>query len=564
MTPSPTAVHRIGIVAGDTAAARLEANAVYSLLTAAGNWAEPARLGALVDFDVVVLSSSRLWPAASREFRGPLVVYDAELLGGRVARPFRDVVRWPAPTGSGAPALESTGARVARVGAAGAARALELTPTLRYALPEHASIDLQQPAGFWRLAATVQEDVAAVLGCERSYFADPWPDGAAGAAAFTCDLDDLGRGGGRVALPDGVALTLFCCADDLAHLPDVRGAVEIAAHGDVHLPFLDGRDNARRIAAMLDGFRAEGRVPLGFSPPMLTYSSPLEELTDRFAYVRLGYMEPEMLFFPAPAGAALRLPVSYYTDYLLRYVDPARFADFLVGYLGWTAACGTLAVLCFHPVQFPHAADTVAARRPPGLWCATLADVSAWWRRRQAAFTAARRGETTSGVAGEVTAWPERLERLARRAPAPAEPAPGIELQTRPSPRGPVHVVVNDAPAARADVEIAVALPQRHLAWLPGRLAERLCRRQLRIWNKSGFHAALYSTLRYRPALTIDRRAGCVRLTLPVVAAREPLVIGLAARPRLRGMAGALGRRVRDLWRWAAPRVPAVRSDARG
>src|SRR5437762_4822549 len=75
---------RIAVVGGDTAGARAVAGAVVSLLTAVGRWVEEVPADADLDpYAAVVLPRSRGWRTVRERHPGPLVVVDADLLGGR-------------------------------------------------------------------------------------------------------------------------------------------------------------------------------------------------------------------------------------------------------------------------------------------------------------------------------------------------------------------------------------------------------------------------------------------------------------------------------------------------
>ena len=116
----------------------------------------------------------------------------------------------------------------------------------------------------------------------------------------TLDLDDLRRRGPAFesALDTAYPSTLFACADQLDAVPASTDMLEVACHGDVHIPFDNNDTNEARIETMWSRFGAAGRHPNGFSPPYLAYSSPRASLAARFSYLRIGYMEKELLFFP--------------------------------------------------------------------------------------------------------------------------------------------------------------------------------------------------------------------------------------------------------------------------
>src|SRR5439155_1647431 len=75
---------RMAVVGGDTAGGRAVAGAVVSLRTAGGRWVEQVPADADLDpYAAVVLPRSRGWKTVRERYAGPLVVVDADLLGGR-------------------------------------------------------------------------------------------------------------------------------------------------------------------------------------------------------------------------------------------------------------------------------------------------------------------------------------------------------------------------------------------------------------------------------------------------------------------------------------------------
>src|SRR5436305_1695969 len=97
-------------------------------------------------------------------------------------------------------------------------------------------------------------------------------------------------------------------ADALDRLGATGPDCEIAAHGDVHRGFADARTNLARVDRMLETFRAAGLTPRGFSPPNSTYSSELAPLLARFRYVRLGYQERTLRFYPHARADGVLVP----------------------------------------------------------------------------------------------------------------------------------------------------------------------------------------------------------------------------------------------------------------
>src|SRR5207244_12249278 len=94
---------RIAVLAGDTPGARAVAGAVTSLLTAVGRWVEELPAGAdLAPYTAVILPRSRGWRAVRERHAGPLLVVDADLLGGRADPAFRRLLGGaPRALGSG-------------------------------------------------------------------------------------------------------------------------------------------------------------------------------------------------------------------------------------------------------------------------------------------------------------------------------------------------------------------------------------------------------------------------------------------------------------------------------
>ena len=156
-------VARIAVLAGDTPGARAVAGAVTSLLTAVGRWVEELPAGAdLAPYTAVILPRSRGWRAVRERHAGPLLVVDADLLGGRADLEFRRLLGetplasvsigetrvllpHPLPPLAGPPLGEAPHGLVARADAAtGYALPVVLTPALRTV------------AGFWSLARLVE------------------------------------------------------------------------------------------------------------------------------------------------------------------------------------------------------------------------------------------------------------------------------------------------------------------------------------------------------------------------------------------------------------------------
>jgi hypothetical protein len=298
---------------------------------------------------------------------------------------------------------------------------------------------------------------------------------------------------------------------------------------------------------MRDAFRASGLVPLGFSPPNLTYTSALAPVCARFSYLRLGYQERALRFYPQSMHGAILHSVSYYPDFLQRYVGAEEYARLLGRFCTWAAATSVLAVPCFHPCLWAEPLRRFLDLPVGAVWEATLAEVTDWWARRGRALE-------TMATAGESSA-PSDLA-LTRAAPAarlaalrPFDGEPGVA----PHVRSPTRVVVGrrrvrvvpaaDRPASAVDVPLGSAW--RPLGWLPARFRRGL----VRVANKNGLHACFYGELGLVPEI-VD---GVIRL--PVVAADEPVMMIHPALEDLR----AVGRRV---MRHVTARTPGVEAES--
>ncbi|TMA49322.1 MAG: hypothetical protein E6J83_01915 [Deltaproteobacteria bacterium] len=548
-------VARIAVLAGDTPGARAVAGAVTSLLTAVGRWVEELPAGAdLAPYTAVILPRSRGWRAVRERHAGPLLVVDADLLGGRADLEFRRLLGepplasasigetrvllpHPLPPLAGPPLGETPHGLVARADAAtGYALPVVLTPALRTV------------AGFWSLARLVEEAVAALLDERTVLYAAPWPRGVRAARALTYDLDGLEADG---ALPPfalhGRPATLFCTADALGRLDATGPVCEIAAHGDVHRGFADARTNLTRVDRMLETFRAAGLTPRGFSPPNSTYSSELAPLLARFSYVRIGYQERALRFYPHARADGLLVPVSYYTDFLQRYVGPEECARLLRRFCTWAEATSVLAVPCFHPCLWPEPLRRFLEAPGGEAWEATLVELSDWWMRRRRALAAV-------SAAGEGAAPPDLVlvratpaERLAALQPpdgkALAAPRSSAAVRVAIGERQVSVVPATDDPAAA--VEVPLAPRWRPLGWLPGPLRRAASRALVRVVNETGMHGCFYRDL----GLSAEIVGGALRL--PVVAADEPVLVrhrvAADVRRAARGLVRRLSRRARAL-----------------
>src|SRR5438046_690978 len=263
---------------------------------------------------------------------------------------------------------------------------------------------------------------------------------------------------------------------------------EIAAPGDVHRGFGDARTNLARVDRMLDAFRAARLAPRGFSPPNSTYSSDLAPLLARFRYVRLGYQERGLRFYPEPRGDGVLVPVSYYTDFLQRYVGPEECARLLARFCRWAEATSVLAVPCFHPCLWPEPLARFLDQAGGDVREATLGELTDWWTRRRAALAAvATGGEAAPADLALVRATP--AERLAALRPRDGALRGDARPRTARVVVGEREVSVVAAMAEpAADVDIPLARRWRVLGWLPGPLRRAASRALLPVSNETGMH----------------------------------------------------------------------------
>ena len=543
-----TPLARIAIVAGDTPASRAVAGAARSLLTAVGRWVvEVAPDADLAGHALVILPRGRAWRSVRARYDGPLLVVDGDLLDGRpdtaftphvggaasewiAVRDERMLVPRPLPTLAGSALGEvplGLGVRVER--------------GLGYVLPAMVSPAFRTVAGFWSLARALEESVAALTDATTVCYVEPWPAGHRAARALTCDMDDLVDDGVLAPLvAGGGAATLFICADTLDRLRVRAPQLEVAAHGDVHRPFADPRTNLERVDRMCAAFRAGGCALAGFSPPNLVYTSPLEPLLERFAHVRIGYQERGFGFFPTAVAGGVVTGVSYYPDYMHRYVGTDEYVRLLRRYCDWAVATSSLAVPCFHPAVFPDALRRWVETPSTPAWEATLADVATWWQRRAHAIETIATTDASALPADVVLVCATPAARLAALTPPDAMRA--VPEQRRAARQvqiaGHAYRVVPPAPAPAAAVEVPLGAPWRAIGWLPGALRRRAARTLLPVANKNGLHAAFYADL----GLVPDVAGGS--LVLPVVAADEPLMLAAPAARDVRRLVGSTLRRL--------------------
>jgi hypothetical protein len=541
---------RIAVVAGDTPAARAVAGAVGSLLTAVGRPVEHVAAGDdLAPYAAVVLPRSHGWRTVRAHRAVPLLVLDADLFDGPADPAF---ARLLGPRSNSIVTVGTTQAVLPRplpalegpaLGDAPAGLVADAGSGVAYGLPVVLTPALRTVGGFWSLAALVEHAVAALVGDARALYADPWPRGFRAARALTYDLDGLETSALPALVANGRPATLFCCADALGRLGAGSASLEIAAHGDVHRPFDDPATNLARVDRMLAAFRAAGLAPRGFSPPNLTYTSPLGPLAERFGHLRLGYQERGLRFFPEPLGAGFVTSVSYYPDFMQRYVGPAEYARLLARFCAWAEGTSTLAVPCFHPCLWTEPLRAFLDAPPGSAWETTLAEVIDWWaHRRRALATVAERGEDAAPP-DVVLVRSTPAARLASLRPIDGErrvtSGPRAAARVRVAGRAVRVVPAADAPAAPVDVPLGAAW--RAVGWLPGGLRRATSRALVRVANKNGLHACFYRDLGLAP----DVRGGTLRL--PLVAADEPVMVthpvaadlGRAARRFARRLVGA-------------------------
>jgi hypothetical protein len=521
-----TRLARIAVLAGETPAARAVAGGVVSLLTAVGRWVEEVPADAdLAPYTAVIVSGACRWREVEERSAAPVLVMDADLLEGRIAPEFAhrlggDAVDTlavsetqvflprPLPALAGRP-----------LGGAPAGLTVQIRPGLGYALPFVVTPALRTVSGFWSLAGALEEALAGLLGEGEALYAEPWPRGFRAARALTYDLDGLGEGGTLPPLvASGRPATLFCCADALDRLDHVRrNGIEIAAHGDVHRPFTDPERNLARVDRMCEAFRASGLQPRGFSPPNLAYTSDLAPLFDRFAYLRLGYQERGLRFFPEPLHGGLVAGVSYYPDFLHRYVGAEEYARLLGRFCTWAAATGVLAVPCFHPCLWSEPLARFLDTPAGTVWEATLGELTDWWAHRRRALAAVASAGPEAAPPDLVLVASTSADRVAALRPVNGEPGVGPRLRRA----GRVVVagrgirVVPAADGAAPAVEVPLQGAWRALGWLPAGIGGRL----LHVANKNGLHACFYGDL----GLGAEVVGG--RIRLPVVAADEPLIV---------------------------------------
>jgi hypothetical protein len=536
-------LERIGIVEGDTAGARAVAGAVTSLLGALGRWVEPVPPAAdLAAYAAVVTPRASGWRALRARYAGPLLVIDADLLDGRAEPAFAHLLGGPAVP---AMMVGETRALLPRAlpplagpafGARGAGLTADAGGGVGYALPAVVTPALRTVAGFWSLAGVLEEALAGLLGASSALYVEPWPRGFRAARALTYDLDGLEQAALPALVGTGRPATLFCCADALDRLGTPAPGLELAAHGDVHRPFDDPERNLARVDRMRAAFAAAGFAPRGFSPPNLTYTSAVEPLLQRFGYLRLGYQERTLAFLPQPLAGGVLASVSYYPDFMQRYVGPAEYGRLLARFCAWAEATSVLAVPCFHPCLWSEPLACFLDTPRGAAWETTLGEIVDWWTHRTRALAAVAADGEAAAPPDVVVVRASSEERLAALRPPDGEasvPA-GRRAVARVIVAGRAVSVLPAADSAAAGVDVPLARGWRALGWLPGGMRRRL----VRVANKNGLHACFYGDLGLEP--DVRRRA----LHLPVVAADEPLMM---THPTPRDLGRIAGRLVRRL-----------------
>jgi peptidoglycan/xylan/chitin deacetylase (PgdA/CDA1 family) len=207
----------------------------------------------------------------------------------------------------------------------------------------------------------------------------------------------------------------------------LSNTIEFAVHGYTHIDYTKENNGtlARHLQAARDIFIREGLPPAGFRSPYLSRSESLYSALAMagFSYasnqpflwegVDLGPHNPgeyaayqrlitrydpwksgERLSLPRLANELVEIPVSLPDDEIL--VDRLGGSSELVGRV-WRSLfaqsyqCGELFTLQLHPERIALCAESLASllaearQRAPSVWCAGLAEVAAWWRKRSQA-----------------------------------------------------------------------------------------------------------------------------------------------------------------------------------
>ena len=546
-------IPRIGIVAGTSPASLLSAQCVYSLLTRIGHWVDVIEDDSLEGpYDLLVFTSPQAQAALIATTQKPLIIYDADRYAGPAAsnrRTLRLVLGGQKLSSAFTEAVMATDT-VLTCDDHGRCIAIRTEDRRIWSLPFFLTPEIQDNRVFWRCAEILAMHVGVALERREFTYVEPWPAGYSAAFNLTLDLDDLGRRDPAFesVLDTAYPSTLFACADQLDAVPASTDTLEVACHGDVHIPFDNNDTNEARIETMWSRFGAAGRHPNGFSPPYLAYSSPRASLAARFSYLRIGYMEKELLFFPRLSGGVVVSGVSFYPDHALKYVPGSLFHSMIDRYLSWSRSRGFLATLCFHPALFPDAYRPYLQRQDIGVWRATMADIASWWRLRERTLFGLHSG-AGAGVAVDRRLVFTRQEPSARirtltsddRDAAPTENGQSPEL--RRSTFG-TTVVCN-----------ATSRLAQHTELSTGDVFQRPPRRRFRqrgtmsvaVNTKNGFHGCFYGRLGFEAQVNGDV------LRLPFLAANEYLVVGSG--PRLGAAAHRAYSRARTMFRHVLSRI---------
>ena len=417
-------------------------------------------------------------------------------------------------------------------------------------LPFFLTPEIQDNRVFWRCAEILATHVGVALERRAFSYVEPWPSGYGAAFVLTLDLDDLEQRDPAFesALDTAGPSTLFACADQLDAVPASTANLEIACHGDVHIAFDNNATNEGRVETMWRRFVAAGRQPNGFSPPYLAYTSPRASLAARFSYLRIGYMEKELLFFPRFSHGVVVSGVSFYPDHALKYVPASLFHLMIDRYLSWSRTRGFLATLCFHPALFTDAYGPYLQRQDIGVWRATMADVASWWRLRERSLLRLHNDDRTDvGVDRRLVLTrqePSARIRALMSDDVDAAPPDGGESIDRQRSRFGTTVVCNTTTRLVKHVELSTG----DVFQQPPRRGFRKRRMMsVAVNTKNGFHGCFYGRLGFEAQVNGDV------LRLPFLAANEYLVVG--ARPRLGAAAHRAYARARTMFRHVLSRI---------
>jgi hypothetical protein len=538
-----TLVPRFGILPGASAASRTTANCIYSILTRIGHFVDFVdRVDTPLDYDAVIATCAAEL-GSHTHLQQPCLLFDthpyARLSSSNLDRPVKVTLESiDFELHSAARLTILRGDRVLTRDDDGMPILCRRNSQVILGLPIFLTPDIQRPDVFWQLARFLAGSIAELLGKRTFQYFDVWPDSYRSAQAITLDLDlmaDHDHDFEQTLKAARSPCTLFACANQLHLLGQETANVEVACHGDVHRPFADPQTNGMRIERMHLLFEQAGFQPAGFSPPHLIYTSPIEELTERFRYVRMGYMERQLLLYPRRAGKGVLIPVSFYPDHAVKYVAEETFAAMTDAYLQWSRVLGGLSVLCYHPGIYPGLFKKSLFREHDGTWTVTLKELSVWWNRRYEAMQASRVATSlgssgAGGIKSEVSDYECRIEKLSSTGGGSVRQESVSSAQMMVYTRGDFLVVDNSLRPARRNVHAEI--PEH--SWMsrlhPWKLAHHVFEKELDAHAKNGFHACFYGTLGFKTVLEVD---GKWTLKIPFLAANELLVI---KKPRSRLM----------------------------